>query len=139
MSRRHAWLAALPLAALLLAGCQPPAETSPTGGPMTESTRPPLRTTTPGPVAPSGTPAAVPAARWEAIEADLAARGVTAGPELVSAEAVTFTDGALGCPEPGLSYTQALVDGMRVVVTAGGTTYDYRFGGDAASPKLCER
>jgi hypothetical protein len=59
-------------------------------------------------------------------------------PELLSAEAVTFSDSSLGCPTPGQSYTQALVDGLRVVVTAGGQTYDYRFGtGDA--PKLCTR
>ncbi len=49
-----------------------------------------------------------------------------------------FNDGSLGCPKPGVQYTQALVDGMRVVVTAGGRTYDYRFGtGD--TPVLCER
>lgn len=109
------------------------------GAPMsdpTPSTRPPFQTTTPGPIAPSGAAAGVSSARWDAIVADLTSRGVSATPDLVSAEAVTFADGSLGCPSPGRSYTQALVDGLRVVVTAGGTTYDYRFGaGDA--PKLC--
>ena len=121
---------------LLLTACA-------TGAPMTEpttpasSSRPRFATTTPGPVAPTGAPADVPGARWDAIVADLAARGVTATPELVSAEAVTWPSGALGCPKPGRSYTQALVDGMRVVVTAGEATYDYRFGrGPTAS--LCE-
>ena len=85
-----------------------------------------------------GTPVAVPPARWDALVADLGARGVTATPELVSAEAVTFSDSSLGCATPGQSYTQALVDGMRVLVTAGGETYDYRFGtGD--DPLLCTR
>lgn len=48
---------------------------------------------------------------------------------LVSAEAVTFPDGSLGCPEPGMAYTQAVVDGYRIVATAAGTTYDYRGSG----------
>ena len=45
---------------------------------------------------------------------------------LVSAEAVTFPDGGLGCPEPGMAYTQVMTDGYKVVATAGGKTYDYR-------------
>ena len=45
--------------------------------------------------------------------------------------------GALGCPIPGASYTQALVDGWQVVVKVGKTTYDYRFG-SSSSPTLCE-
>lgn len=126
------------LAALSLSACA-------TGVPMSDrtptssaSTRPPFQTTTPGAIAPTGTPTDVPAARWDALVADLSARGVSGAPELVSAEAVTFSDGSLGCATPGQSYTQALVDGMRVVVTAGGQTYDYRFGtGD--QPTLCTR
>ncbi len=102
------------------------------------STRPPLQTTTPGAIAPTGTPVEVPPDRWDAIVADLTDRGVTATPELVSAEAVTFNDGSMGCASPGQSYTQAQVDGMRVVVTADGKTYDYRFG-NGPTPKLCTR
>ena len=105
--------------------------------PEQSSSRPPFQTTTPGAIAPTGTPADVPADRWTAIEDDLAARGVTGTPELVSAEQVTFTDGSLGCAEPGQSYTQALVDGMRVVVSVDGTTYDYRLGEGVL--KLCTR
>lgn len=40
--------------------------------------------------------------------------------EVVLAEAVTWSDGSLGCPKPGMAYTQALVPGYRVVVEAGG-------------------
>lgn len=102
------------------------------------SSRPPFATSTRGPIASSGTPADVSAARWGAIVADLSGRNVGGEPEIVSAESLTWPNGALGCPKPGNSYTQAVVEGMRVVVTAGGTTYDYRFGrGDA--PTLCER
>lgn len=38
------------------------------------------------------------------------ARAITAGP----VEEVVWSDGALGCPQPGLAYTQALVPGWRV-------------------------
>ena len=34
---------------------------------------------------------------------------------LARAERVTWSDGSLGCPEPGMMYTQMLVDGFRVV------------------------
>jgi hypothetical protein len=34
---------------------------------------------------------------------------------LARAEQVTWSDGSLGCPKPGMSYTQALVPGYRVV------------------------
>ncbi len=48
---------------------------------------------------------------------------------IVSAAAVTFPDGSLGCPEPGMAYTQVLTDGYQIVAEAGGTTYDYRGSG----------
>jgi hypothetical protein len=34
-------------------------------------------------------------------------------------ESVTWPDGSIGCPRPGLMYTQALVPGYRIVVTDG--------------------
>lgn len=111
------------------------------GGAVPESStpRPPSRILTPAPsTAPQGTAAEPPAARWETIVADLAARGVTGTPTVALSETVTWPDGSLGCAAPGQSYTQALVDGMRIVVEVDGRTYDYRFGvGD--EPKLCEQ
>jgi hypothetical protein len=50
---------------------------------------------------------------------------------VVSAEEVTFSDGSLGCPVPGMAYTQALVDGYKIVAEAGGKTYDFRGSGSA--------
>jgi hypothetical protein len=50
---------------------------------------------------------------------------------IVSAEAVTFPDGSLGCPVPGMAYTQMVTDGYKIVANAGGTTYDYRGTGTA--------
>lgn len=48
---------------------------------------------------------------------------------LVLAEVVTWNDGSLGCPQPGGSYTQALVDGYRVVFETPEGVLDYRTAG----------
>jgi hypothetical protein len=45
---------------------------------------------------------------------------------VVSAQAVTWPDGAMGCPEPGRSYTQALVRGYWVLLEVPGKQLDYR-------------
>lgn len=45
--------------------------------------------------------------------------------KLESAEAVTWPDGSLGCPQPGMSYTMALVPGYRIKVRAGEQVLDY--------------
>jgi hypothetical protein len=57
--------------------------------------------------------------------------------EVVRAEAVTWPDGSLGCPEPGIVYTQALVPGYWVVVEADERQLDYR-AGRRGSFLLCE-
>lgn len=70
----------------------------------------------------------VPADILDAVVAD-AARQIGIGEdeiEVVRAESITWNDGSLGCPEPGMMYTQALVDGYRVVVDADGQELDYR-------------
>ncbi len=71
--------------------------------------------------------------------ADLAARlGVSASEiEVVSAEAVTWNDGSLGCPQPGMAYIQVLIDGFRVILKHGDRLYDYHAG--PSSIFLCER
>lgn len=56
---------------------------------------------------------------------------------VVSAESVTWPDGALGCPESGKMYTQALVEGSRIVLEYAGDSYDYHAGSDG-EPFLCE-
>ena len=66
---------------------------------------------------------------------------VGAGPaetaSLVIAESVTWPDGSLGCPEPGMFYTQMVVPGYRIVFEVEGKRFDYRMGrlGDG---RLCE-
>lgn len=49
---------------------------------------------------------------------------------VVAAEAVTWSDGALGCPEEGMMYTQALVPGYRVVLDVAGEELHYHAGSD---------
>jgi hypothetical protein len=63
--------------------------------------------------------------------ADLAARlGVEPGEvTVVRDEAVTWRDGSLGCPVPGMAYTQALTPGRLVVLEAAGRTVEYHAGG----------
>lgn len=45
--------------------------------------------------------------------------------EVLGAEAVTWPDGSLGCPRPGMEYTQALVPGYRIRIRAGERILDY--------------
>jgi hypothetical protein len=109
---------ALALLLVLTACAQPGAESSTTAASaMTDESvgEPPLSITE------------VPAEVLEAIVADAADRaGVEPQDvEITIAEAVTWSDGSLGCPEPGMMYTQALVPGYRVVVEAGGETLNF--------------
>ena len=81
----------------------------------------------------------VPAATIAPVVVDAAGRaGVTPDQvKVVSAESMTFPDGGLGCPEPGMAYTQMVVDGFKIVVEANGTTFDYR--GTANGFRLCSK
>ncbi|MDH5540406.1 MAG: hypothetical protein OEY03_13470 [Rhizobacter sp.] len=56
--------------------------------------------------------------------------------KVASAEQVTWPDGSLGCPQPGVLYTQALVPGYRIRIEAGGAMLDYHAGLRGA-PRLC--
>lgn len=56
--------------------------------------------------------------------------------EVVQSEATTWPDGSLGCPEPGKFYTQALVEGYRVILRHDGRLYVYPAGSDGI-PFLC--
>ena len=56
--------------------------------------------------------------------------------EVLGAEAVTWPDGSLGCPQPGMMYTQALVPGYRIRIQAGDQVLDYH-AGRSGQPSLC--
>ena len=69
---------------------------------------------------------------------DLAARldVAEAAIEVVEVRDVQWPDGALGCPEEGKMYTQAVVDGTQVLLGADERIFDYHAGSDGA-PFLC--
>ena len=76
----------------------------------------------------------------EAARADLAKRlSISIDPiRVVEAVSVTWPDGSLGCPRPGMMYTQMMVDGARIRLEANGTMYEYHAGGRGV-PFLCEK
>jgi hypothetical protein len=129
---------AVTLATLVtLAGCSAP------GGDARSEAASPARSARPlATVAPSETvpvTGEVPADLLGGILADAIDRtGVPESEiEIARAEEMTWPDGALGCPEPGQVYTQALVDGFQVVVEAAGERLDYRATANG-SFRLCE-
>jgi hypothetical protein len=78
-----------------------------------------------------GTPSVkgeVPQAILESILNEAAALAKVARDQLmiVRAESAVWNDGSLGCPEPGMMYTQALVNGYWIVIEAAGRQYDFR-------------
>jgi hypothetical protein len=74
----------------------------------------------------------------EAAKADLAQRLSIAADqiEVVKVEAVMWRDGSLGCPKPGMNYTQAVVPGFQIILSTGGQEYDYH--ADQERAFLCE-
>ncbi len=44
---------------------------------------------------------------------------------VVTLEAVDWPDGSLGCPQPGMAYTQMVMPGYRLVLDAQGTQLEY--------------
>ena len=56
--------------------------------------------------------------------------------QLVKAEPVTWSDGSLGCPRPGMLYTQALVPGYRVQLRVGSEVWNYH-GSEQGALVLC--
>jgi hypothetical protein len=58
--------------------------------------------------------------------------------ELVEVQAVVWPDGAMGCPQPGMVYTQLQQDGLLIRLRVGKVTYNYHSGG-SRGPFLCEK
>jgi len=76
----------------------------------------------------------------EKVKADLASRLGISEDEIsvVSAEAKTWSDSSLGCPEEGMSYMQVLTPGYHIILEYDGVQYDYRTG-DMGRILLCEK
>lgn len=68
----------------------------------------------------------------EAAREDLSSRTGTAAGDIatVRAQKVTWADGAMGCPEDGMMYTQALVEGYFILLRASGEDNAYHAGRD---------
>ena len=137
-------LVAVALLALVTAACTGGADPSSAGASGTEPATEPVTAISQEPsmdTEPSVPgDGVVPPAIMQAAVDDAAARaGVDPGTvTVVSGVAVTFPNGALGCPEPGMMYTEVLTPGYHVVVEAGGTAYDYRASARGGSLKWCE-
>jgi hypothetical protein len=131
--------------ALLLTGCTtltiaPGESVSPLAQPEGAATGAANETPPASPTS-SGVPVTgIPGDLLNAVLADASERTGQASDALVvtQAEAVTWNDGSLGCPEPGMFYTQALVDGYQIVVAAGDERLDYRVQSSGFF-RLCEQ
>ncbi|WP_376695828.1 hypothetical protein [Wenzhouxiangella sp. EGI_FJ10305] len=55
---------------------------------------------------------------------------------VIKARAVTWPNGALGCPEEGMMYTQALVEGFHILLDDGEAEHAYHAGRDG-KPFFC--
>jgi len=106
--------------------------------PVSTPSRKPERVAAPEPAA--AVTGEVPQEIIAKLRADLAKQpGVDASQaRVVTAQAVTWPNGALGCAQPGEIYTQALVPGYRVEFEAGGRIYAYH-AAERGYFKLCPR
>ena len=127
-------------ALLILAACAAPAGAPDASASDADPSRSPLETAQasagadPAPDAPDG----IPQAAWDTILDDLSGRvdDPVSTATLVLAEAMTWNDGSLGCPQPGQVYTQALVEGYHVILEVEGREFDYRVGA-GSDVRLC--
>lgn len=133
-ANRRAVLAGL--LAILLGGCggdigqgEPPVEPPPR---QLERLHPPL--VSPAPLPPETGPVVLPPEelrnRVLAHAAELSGLPV-AELEVLRSRRVTWRDGSLGCPEPDMNYTMALVPGWHMIIRAGERMLDYRLSGQS--------
>ena len=143
-TRRGAGAVAL-AAALLISACGNGDDNDPAGpdAPPTTTTPTPVPSTDPPTQAPPDGPGELPTDPGTGGEelstespevaeavADLAEHlGIDPGAvSVLGYTAVTWPDGSIGCPEPGMSYTQALVPGARLLLEAESSEYAYHAG-----------
>jgi hypothetical protein len=157
--RRTGWVVLAFAAIMVVTGCEEELTAAPAGGPAptapsptTETLEPTVptddaqpdpgqpRDPSPPPGARQPASSAVPAPYLEAVIADAARRaGVPADRvEVTRAQSVQWRDGSLGCPEPDMMYTQAIVDGYWVELEAAGSGFDYRLDGEGRF-RLCQQ
>jgi hypothetical protein len=76
-------------------------------------------------------------ARTRALLATSVGTDAAALATIVTGRQATWPDGSLGCPKPGMVYTQAIVQGYQLVFDVAGATYDYRLTA-SGNAVLCE-
>lgn len=126
------------LASAILVACSAPGGSEPSDGAQSDSGAAPTTSPAGSGSAAAGAPEGIPDPVWAGVLEDLATRvgdGVV-DPTVVSATPMEFSDGSWDCPEEGMSYTQAIVDGYRVVVEVNGEEFDYR--SDGSSVRFCD-
>ena len=135
--------APLVLISLALAACAAQSGASPDEStPATPDETRPVRSA-PEPATPPPSDAPVTGEVPDGILADLVADAAqradvdSEAVRVVQAVQVTWNDGSLGCPEPGMSYTMALVEGFHVILEAGDEELDYRVSSNGGF-RLCE-
>jgi hypothetical protein len=157
MKKLPHWLSIALLVSIGLMGCTAALPSEPTQPVPTITERlmlPELTSTAVSPTIPMVTPVApervpptatrplvtgeVPVELLDALKSDLIERTGTTLDEItvLQAQVMIWSDGSLGCPQPGVLYTQALVNGYWVVLEVGDQEYDYRLA-DNGSFFLC--
>ncbi|MEQ8857605.1 MAG: hypothetical protein RIC56_03070 [Pseudomonadales bacterium] len=117
------------------AGCHTPADDPPSDGTAAAERPREARERLLSDMPPAGE---VPESLLEEIRSDLRTRVGSDRPLIVNrAEPVVWPSGAMGCPVPGMAYTQALVPGYHVVFEVDGDRWDYRANQGGAF-RLCE-
>jgi hypothetical protein len=117
-----------PLAVLCLVGAALSAAAATAQSPVGNGSKPvgaePVATPATGTPSVSGE---VPTALLDKIRAELANEQSVSAAEVkvISAQAVNWPNGALGCPKPGMMYTQAIVPGYRVELEAAARRFTY--------------
>lgn len=61
------------------------------------------------------------------VQQDLASRAGVSASQITTASvaAVSWPDSSLGCPQPGMMYSQLVTPGYRIILQANGQTYEY--------------
>lgn len=81
----------------------------------------------------------VPTTLLESVIMDLSERTGIARESIsvIQGQQIVWDDGSLGCPQPGIFYTQAQVNGYWIILEADGVRFDYR-ASDSGYFFLCE-
>ncbi|MGB3185006.1 MAG: hypothetical protein WBG36_05605 [Ornithinimicrobium sp.] len=120
---------------VLVSGCGQEAadtESSRTDSPTPSTTNPPdqdLETVSDTAPNTSATPQVAAAITDLATRQDIPATQVT----VVELADVTWADGSIGCPQPGMQYSQALVSGQRLILSIDGAGAESASGSDAST------